>query len=254
MKILFTICARKGSKGLKNKNISEFLDFPICYYTLSAYKLFKNTYNMYDCELAINTDSDELVEQAKSYGENFKHIVRTEALAGDKVGKIDVIRDTYLKMGGNYDIVMDLDLTSPLRTTEDIYGVLERLLNTPGADLSFSMTSSRRSPYFNQVKKCTDGYYKPVNNTGAITRQEVPVVYDMNASIYAFRPEFLQRNAKLFDGNAVGYEMKDTAVLDIDNPEDKELMEILAKYFYNTYPKFREIRDAVENCPNSLRI
>lgn len=242
MKILFTICGRKGSKGLKNKNISDFLGYPICYYTLSAYQLFRKAHPEHECDIALNTDSLELVEQVKSFGEKYTHIPRTEELAGDKVGKIDVIRDTYLKMGANYDVVIDLDLTSPLRGVSDIEGVLDKLMESIDADLSFSVTNSRRSPYFNQVRKYDDGFFRPVQYTGAVARQEVPSVYDMNASIYAYRPEFLIKVVKLFDGKAVAYKMKDTAVLDIDNPEDKELMEILAKYFYTKYDELNAIR------------
>lgn len=246
MRILFTICARKGSKGLKNKNISEFLNYPICYYTISAYQLFKKAHSDYECTLALNTDSEELVEQVKSFGESFTHIERTEELAGDRVGKIDVIRDTYVKMNNSYDYIIDIDLTSPLRTKEDIEGVLQELINSEGADLSFSVTTSRRSPYFNQVKKSENGFYSLVQNLGAVSRQQVPRVFDMNASIYAYRPEFLMKAVKLFDGNAVIYEMKDSAVLDIDNPEDKELMEIIGEYFYNNYPLYNEIRENIK--------
>ena len=98
MNILFTICARKGSKGLKNKNISNFLNYPICFYTLSAFSLFVKNNPDYNCDLAVNTDSDELVEQIKNTNVKFTHIQRTEELAGDRVGKIDVIKDTFIKM------------------------------------------------------------------------------------------------------------------------------------------------------------
>ena len=40
MKILFTICGRAGSKGIKNKNIREFVGKPLPYYTISAIDLF----------------------------------------------------------------------------------------------------------------------------------------------------------------------------------------------------------------------
>lgn len=247
MKILFTICARKGSKGLKNKNISDFLGYPICYYTLSAYSLFKKKYPEYECDLAINTDSDELINQVSAYGEKYTHIPRTEELAGDTAGKIDVIRDTFNKMGAGYDVVIDLDLTSPLRAVKDIFGVLNELLDNKEAELSFSMTGSRRSPYFNQVRQYEDGFYRPVEYVGATTRQEVPTVYDMNASIYAYRPSFLQKQVKLFDGKAVAYKMTDTAVLDIDNPEDKELMEMLAEYFFKHDVNISEIFKNIKN-------
>lgn len=245
MKILFTVCARKGSKGLKNKNISDFLGYPICYYTLSAYNLFKKHNQDCVCKLALNTDSNELVEQFNKTSIEFVHIQRTEELAGDRVGKIDVIKDTFIKMQEDFDYIIDLDLTSPLRTAVDIRGVLQKLLDDEKADVAFSMTNSRRSPYFNQVKQYEDGYFKPVQNTGALTRQEVPAVYDMNASIYAYRPNFLKNAGKIFESKALGYEMKDTAILDIDNPDDKEFMEIIAEHFYTKYDEYREIKDGI---------
>lgn len=238
MRLLFTICARKGSKGLKNKNISDFLGKPLCYYTLAAYKQFCSENQENICTLALNTDSIELKKQFEDFGIPFIYIERTPELAGDTVGKIDVIKDTYNKINEKFDYIVDLDLTSPLRTANDIKGVLNTLICTANADLAFSVTQPRRSPFFNQVKKDSNGFYKPVINVGALTRQEVPKIFDMNASIYAYKPEFLSAAKKIFDGNAAIYEMKDTAVLDIDNPEDKELMEIIAGYFFKKYPEY----------------
>jgi len=243
--ILFTICARAGSKGLKNKNISNFLDYPLSYYTLSAYKLFceKNTH--YNCSLVLNTDSEDLINQIKKTNIDFIYIARTEELAGDRVCKLDVIKDSLLKTQKHYSYIVDLDVTSPLRTVEDIEGVLEILMSNKDADASFSVTSSRRSPYFNQVDKKDNGFYSTVLESNAISRQEVPIVFDMNASIYAYRESFLlnENNKKLFDGKTVIYNMKDTAVLDIDGEEDKELMEIVAKYFYEKYNDYSEIKN-----------
>lgn len=49
---------------------------------------------------------------------------RDSSLAGDKVSKVDVIKDCLLRaekeFGKAYDMVVDLDITSPLRTVEDI--------------------------------------------------------------------------------------------------------------------------------------
>lgn len=39
MTVLFTVCGRAGSKGVKNKNIRDYLGTPLVYYTLAAIKL-----------------------------------------------------------------------------------------------------------------------------------------------------------------------------------------------------------------------
>ena len=41
-KILCTICARKGSKGLKNKNLLKLLGKPLMYHTLDQAKKIRS--------------------------------------------------------------------------------------------------------------------------------------------------------------------------------------------------------------------
>ena len=255
MNLLFTICARAGSKGIKNKNVKYFLDYPIIYYTLSAYKLFCDKYGeRYDrIDLAINTDSNELVEQAVRTSIAFRHIPRKEELAGDRVSKTDVVKDSIIEMEKlesiTYDYIIDLDLTSPLRQVEDVEGVLETLISDLNADLCFSATNSRRLPFFNMVSKNEEGYYLPLINRGYISRQQAPECFDMNASIYAYRRAFIisEDTKKVFDGKALLWNMKDTAVLDIDCEEDMELMQVLASYFYSKYEGMGEVYTSIRD-------
>lgn len=243
MKVLFTICARAGSKGVKGKNVSMFCGKPLVYYTWKAYCLFKEQYGKKyaDIDLAVNTDSEELVRQLDELGAEYIYIKREENLAGDVVSKMDVIKDTLKKTeeknGKVYDTVMDLDLTSPFRTVKDVEGVLNALLESADADISFSVTDSRRSPYFNMVCKKEDGFYHVVTPSGFVSRQQVPVCYDMNASIYAYRREYLL-NGTARDRKSAVWIMRDTAVLDIDSESDKELMEYLAPYFFKKYSDY----------------
>lgn len=247
MNILFTICARAGSKGLKSKNILNFCGEPIVNFTLAAYQLFLNTYKpeYENILLAVNTDSTELIEQINKTSLDYIYIEREENLAGDNIAKIDVIKDTLLKSESvnniKYDIVIDLDLTSPLRTVEDIKGTLDSLLSCKESDISFSVTESRRSPYFNMVCEKENGYFDKVIEAEYVCRQQVPICYDMNASIYAYRREYLLSKRK---GNrkAVIWQMEDTAVLDIDCEADLKLMETIASYLFSlgNYKALRE--------------
>lgn len=249
MNLLFTICARAGSKGVKSKNTRNFLEYPIAYFTLSTYQLFTEKFSKEygKIDLAVNTDSGKLIEQIEETKISFIHIKRKENLAGDFVSKTDVISDTLSEMHSikdyPYDIVVDLDLTSPLRKIDDIKGVIDTLIMKREADVAFSATGSRRLPFFNMVSEDIDGFYNILINTGYVSRQQAPKCYDMNASIYAYRKEFISSKAttKVLDGKAVVWEMKDTAVLDIDSEEDLELMQVLARYFYDKYEEYREV-------------
>lgn len=244
--ILFTVCARAGSKGVKGKNTKIFCGRPLAAYTAAAYELFRQRFGAAygDIVLAVNTDSELLRQQMDGLLTRYLYITRTEELAGDVVSKKDVIRDTLIKCEQQtnitYDTVIDLDLTSPLRTVEDIRGTLEMLWQNADADIAYSVTPSRRSPYFNMVAKGEDGYYHTVTQTGFTTRQQCPACYDMNASIYAYRRSYALAE-RVMPRREVVWQMKDTGILDIDSEEDFELMEVLAGYFYQKYPAYGEI-------------
>ena len=140
---------------------------------------------------------------------------------------------------GNYDLIIDLDITSPLRTVKDLDDMIEKKLNTD-YDLIFSVTDSRRNPYFNMVMETEHGYDRVIKSNFN-TRQEAPVIYDMNASIYVYSREFLQRKVGLFDGKCGIHKMFDTGVLDLDHENDMFLMEVIAKYLFENNEEFAEV-------------
>lgn len=174
-----------------------------------------------------------MVEQVKEYGIEYTYIPRKAELAGDIVGKTDVIRDTLYELEQlkkiKYDIVVDLDLTSPLRNVEDIKGTIELVEKNENCNYAYSVVESRRNPYFNMVCQNKEGFYERVIQADYTCRQQVPVCYDMNASIYAMEREYLiDLNIKR---HALIWIMEDMGVLDIDSERDLELMQIVAKYY-----------------------
>jgi CMP-N,N'-diacetyllegionaminic acid synthase len=235
--LLFTICGRAGSKGVKGKNVSMFCGKPIVYYTLNAYEKFVDRYrDDYNIELAVNTDSDLLIQQIKDRNVECHFISRKESLAGDVVAKSDVVRDTLFETekltGKQYEIAVDVDITSPLRNISDILGVIKLVLDNEECNFSYSVTDSRRNPYFNMVMQKEDGFYDRVVPTEYTCRQELPKVYDMNASVYGYSRDYLLDMSST-NRRALVWIMEDTAVLDIDNENDYEIMQVLAEYYWS---------------------
>lgn len=244
MNILFTLCGRAGSKGIKNKNISQFCGKPLSFYTLSAIDLFTKQDNQNNFDVVLSTDSEELINIVnKSKYFPIDIIKRSPELSGDRTAKIDVIVDCLNKMeerrNKQYDVVIDLDLTSPLRKIADISNLLKTYVESK-ADIVFSVTTSRRSPYFNQVTK-TDKGYKRVIESQYTSRQQAPVVYDMNASLYAYKPSFIKDGGNFNNGNCEIIEMEDTGVLDLDNISDFTYMQIIAGYLFNSREEYSDI-------------
>lgn len=234
MNLLFTICGRTGSKGFKNKNLKELNGVPLVFYTLATIELFKKSNLDKTVTVALNTDSQPLIELVKGQKEldGILYVPRKEGLAGDKVAKVDVVRDTFREVGKEFDVIVDLDITSPLRRVEDVKNIIETYVTDESLDLVTSVVHARRSPYFNMVEK-KDGYYRKICESDFTTRQEVPNSYELNASIYAYRPAFLDTDITdtILDHRCGISVMEDYLVLDIDSEEDFQMMEVLHRYY-----------------------
>lgn len=237
MNILFMICARAGSKGVKGKNTRMFLGKPLVYYTVAAFEAYMLKYHARDqVDLAINTDSELLRKQMEETGVEYISVDRKSCLAGDLVAKKDVIQDTLREVeqrkGVIYDVIVDLDLTSPLRRAEDIHGTIQTLLEDEHADIAYSVAEARRSPFFNMVSRGEDGYYTTVLKSDFVARQQAPVCYDMNASIYAYRRAYLL-SSQIYERKALIWIMRDTGILDIDSEDDMKMMEVIAGHLWS---------------------
>lgn len=253
MKILFTLCGRAGSKGVKGKNARDFLDVPLVWYSMANIALYMERYGVGDnIKVVLNTDSEplkDLVRRVKDVSVSIIH--REESLAGDKVPKVAVILDCLKKaeeaFACKFDMVVDLDITSPLRTVEDVKNAIARKKQRKGVDVVYSVAPSRRNPYFNMVKE-ENGFFCKAIPSNFTTRQEAPVFYDMNASIYAYSPDALRNkeHATFFNSNCDAVVMKDTGILDIDSEEDYELMQVIAKYLYQADDSYKQVYDLVK--------
>jgi len=234
MNILFTICGRAGSKGFKNKNLKEMRGIPLSYYSLAAIKGYMDRHPNDKVVVALNTDSELLMEIIRKQKTVPVHYVkRKPELAGDVVPKVDVIRDTFVSCKGFIPhMIIDLDITSPLRRVEDIENAIAEF-EKGVYDLVFSVVEARRSPYFNMVESKADGFYRKICQSRYTARQQAPKSYEMNASIYVYNPVFLKSRIEktIIDYNCGISIMPDYLVLDIDSEEDFAMMQYLHEYY-----------------------
>lgn len=253
MKVLFTMCGRAGSKGVKGKNARDFLDVPLAWFSLVCISLYIKKYAKEDdvFDVVVNTDSEDLmriIDDAK--GVKVTKLWRDSSLGGDRVPKVSVILDCLNRAEEQfvheYDMVVDLDITSPLRSVEDVRNVIERKISRDDVDVVYTVTHSRRNPYFNMVKQ-EDGYFCKAIPSSFTTRQEAPVFYDMNASIYAYSVHALRskRPEVFFNDRCDAILMDDTGILDIDSEEDYLLMQVIAKYLFQNKEEYKEIYDEI---------
>ena len=235
MKILFTICGRAGSQGVKGKNLRKFCGKYLAHYAISTIDLYLKKHPEVEYDIVVNSDSMELINIVENNGlRPVSRIVRDESLAGAMLGKITAVNDCYEKMvernGACYEMVVDLDITSPFRTLANLEAVIETHRNKK-TDVTTTVAPARRNPYFNQVKRTEHGV-KKVIDSNYTARQQAPEIFDMNASIYAYDPKFLASGKGVLSGYVEVVEMFDTGILDIDHENDLELMEAIGTYLF----------------------
>lgn len=254
MNLLFTVCGRAGSKGVKGKNLRDFCGVPLVWYTFAAISLYQEQYAAPGdrIEVVLNTDSEDLIHLVDNLPNAPFVIRRDAALGGDSVPKVSVIRDCLERaeahFGIAFDMAVDLDITSPLRTVEDVRAAIEKKASRMETDVVFSVTSSRRNPYFNMVKE-ENGFFVKAIPSHYTARQQAPAFYDMNASIYAYSPRALREKdaAGFFNDHTDAILMADTGILDIDSEEDYQLMQVIAAYLHDTKSELRAIKERAQS-------
>lgn len=231
MKNLCTIGARGGSEGLPEKNLKIFCGKPLIVWSIEQ-ALETPEIN----SVIVSTDSPNIAEVAISAGANVPFL-RPENLSSSEVGKFQVWQHVleYCSKNNNieYEYLVDLDCTNPLRDSSDISAAIA-LYNkraSDGVDAVFSVCPARKNPYFNLVEPNKNGSLRISKETpgNVVRRQDSPLVFEHVASIYVLSPEYLRTANHLLDGNVIGYNIGVEKSLDIDSEFDFQLVEFLFK-------------------------
>ena len=227
MNILCLICARKGSKGVKNKNIIKIKNKNLINITIDQAKKSKIFNN-----IVVSTDSKKIQSHAISK-KVLCWFLRPKLISNDKASKLEALRhgliESEKKLKKKFDVICDLDVTSPLRNIKDIRTAFKIFIRK-NYNILFSVTEAKKNPYFNMIEvvgkevKLIKKIKKEI-----VSRQQAPKVFEMNASIYFWKRESLLNKRNLFGKNTGIYEMPRERSIDIDDTLDLKLVKHLLK-------------------------
>lgn len=224
---LCTICARGGSKGVPEKNIRMVLGRPLIGHTVRQ----AIDSGLFDA-VAVSSDSDDILDAAKAAGADIV-VRRPDVLATDFADKSPAIvhcgREAEKQTGKRFDIFVDLDATAPLRQIEHIVGAVQMLESTDASNI-YTVTPSRRSPYYNMVELDANHVPNLVKSVHPpiVRRQDAPATYDMNASIYGWtREAFFNGGAAVHMDRTRVFVMPEWTLFDIDSELDLEIVVLL---------------------------
>lgn len=178
--LLVVIPARGGSRGIPGKNIKPLAGKPLIQYAIdNARSIVK------DRDICVSTDDRAIIKVAKDYGLDV-HFVRPDYLAADSAGTYEVLLhalDFYALSGVSYKHLLLLQPTSPFRRDEQVLAAWHKYRKS-NPELLVSVMETSSNPYYNLFEENDRGYLVKSKESTAVTRQELPRVYEYNGAIY----------------------------------------------------------------------
>lgn len=221
---LAIIPARGGSKRIPRKNLREVDGKPLIAHTIEHAK------NAGRLDRAIiSSDDEEIIQVAEEHGGDvpFK---RPAELATDTAALAETVThalDWVDQEGEEYDHICALQVTCPLRTSDDIDAVLRRLEETK-ADSAVSISEYVTPPQW-AVADDDDYLYEFFDYgmlwaEGSTRSQDIPTLRHPNGAVFAATTEAWRTHETFYTPKTAGYEMPPERSFDIDDPWELELI------------------------------
>lgn len=225
MRSIAIVLARSGSKGLPDKNIKELNGKPLIAYSIEA-AIESGKFD----KVFVSTDSEKYADIAREYGADVPFL-RSEANSGDKAGSWDAIREVLDKLkeqGEEYDVVLLMQPTSPLRTAEDINNSFD-IMDDKNATAVLSVVEMDHTPLWSDTLPedgSMDNFAK--NEYEGLPRQALPTYYRLNGAIYLVKTSEVYKE-KMFETGCYAYIMPADRSVDIDSALDFMIAEAIMK-------------------------
>lgn len=230
-KIISTILARGGSRGLPNKNIKPMLGKPLLGYTIEQAKASK-----FLDKIIISTDDRNIAKVANDFGLETPFLRPAELARDDSPSADAVIHalDWYKKeKGEEFDVLVLLEPTSPLRKKTDIDDAIKLFIdNYEKADSLLCLGEIHSdTEHPNGAKSVEDGYIKPFikNGMSFYQRQQLPKAYGIYGGIYIAKTNFYRNVKKFLNERTIPYFVERWQEFEIDDPIDWICIEAVMK-------------------------
>jgi CMP-N,N'-diacetyllegionaminic acid synthase len=215
------IPARGGSKGIPRKNIKLIAGKPLIVWTIES-ALRSSMLG----GVVVSTDDLEIAEIARRAGAHVP-FVRPAELAEDHSPGLGPVLHALDQLP-QFDSVLLLQPTSPLRTTDDIDGCLNFVLQkkTPSV---VSVTEADTHPYWTYMLNADQTLTQLLDFSPVARRQDLPAVYSLNGAMYFVDASWVRKSGRLLSTETLAYVMSKEHSVDLDTPLDWKFAELLLK-------------------------
>jgi CMP-N-acetylneuraminic acid synthetase len=219
-RILAIIPARGGSKGIPLKNLKTVAGKTLLARTLELAQSIPEI-----TEICVSTDHPEIRDAALAFN-GVTVVDRPAELSGDRVADSPVLQHATTEMekssGKPFDVVVMLQVTSPLRTIDDVTESIAKLVLT-GCDAVWTVSPTEL--HFHPLKQLVlgkDSTMRMFDKRGLriIARQQLDPVFHRNGCCYALRRDFLMSADGLFSPDSSYAIISKGERVNIDTEED----------------------------------
>jgi len=216
MKNLIIIPARKGSKRVKNKNITKVNNRPLIYWTVNFAKKIKNK----NYDLVVSSDCKKVEKICDK--ENVLFLKRPKKISGDHISMHEVIFDILKKNSKNYKYIILLQPTSPLRKLNLVSNAINILDKKKNFDSLIHLAQD-----FSFTGKLKKNIWKPDFSINKRT-QDIKNKFIPTGALYVYRSFLYKQNIKL-PKKTYGLVEKNETWIDIDLESDLEILDLYLK-------------------------
>ena len=181
----------------------------------------------------VSTDDEQIAVVANAAGAEVP-FMRPSNLAEDTSSTIDVIIHALDFLESNkreFEIVLLLEPTSPLREVSDVQNALQDMIDKSATAIVSVCRAEAAHPTF--MFRTTDQRrlqpFISASPTG-IRRQDVEALYYIEGTLYASTVVGLRERRSFYHDDTLAYEVAKWKALEIDDFEDFELAEAIARY------------------------
>jgi hypothetical protein len=218
--IIAIIPARSGSKSIKNKNLKKINGKSLLTLAIEISKKIKKINKIF-----VSTDSYKIANEAIKNNIEVPFLrSKINAKDSSSISKvlIEVIKKLKKKYKLNYNIVLLIEPTSPLRTIQNIEGAIKKFLkNNYNALWTVSQTNKDYHPLKQLVIKKNNINFYETKGAQVYARQQLKNTFYRNGVCYLIKTAALLKYKNLMCHNT-GYYLCNDINIYIDTHEELE--------------------------------
>jgi|APSaa5957512535_1039671.scaffolds.fasta_scaffold57229_2 CMP-N,N'-diacetyllegionaminic acid synthase len=229
MKILGVIPARKGSKGIKGKNLKKLAGHPLIDYTFQLVSSLQILDQIY-----LTTDDDKIIKLATQYNRVDIPFIRPDDISNNDTPMHEVVSHliTYCdEVDEQYDYIALFQPTTPFRNRQEIKDMIKYGTDN-NLDSLFAVTNVWHHPSeYITIKNNSLNYI--LDPKTSKRRQDFEKVFFITGALYIVKSSFFKNTKSFINEESEPYYLSQETMIDIDTPFHFEMAEAYARYVKN---------------------